>query len=108
MPIFSILLVCSLVILCGCNGKNGGGGVTDKAVSVLKDICSKLEGVKDGDAAKWYLGKRATDKVKSAVSGPLKDVVAKVTEQITRISGNAALLEPLKGVIGKLKSAIAL
>jgi hypothetical protein len=88
------------------------GELTDKVAPLIAKVKSLGEGAAEqaGEGTKGLgeLGKTMVEKAKSALSGPLQDIMGKVNVQISRISQDAALLEPLKGVIEKLKSLVQL
>ena len=59
-----------------------------------------------GSASLSGMGQGIAESMKSALGGSLKGAVDKVTAEIKRISGNAEVLAPLKGVIEEIQAAL--
>ena len=73
----------------------------DEAMASVKKMMAST-----GTASLTGMGQGVAEGMKGAFSGSLKEAVDKVMAEIKRISGNAELLAPLKGVIEKIQAAV--
>ncbi|MBN2492300.1 MAG: hypothetical protein JXQ29_15745 [Planctomycetes bacterium] len=84
--------------------------LTDKVAPLIAKVKSLGESTAqkgdEGGKSLSDLSKNVVDKAKSAIGGPLQDIMGRITAQISRISQDATMLEPLKGVIEKLKPLV--
>ena len=84
--------------------------LTSKVAPILEKVKSAAAAAAkqgaEGGKGLGEVGKAVVDQAKSALSGPLTDIMGKVGAQISRISQNSAMLEPLKGVLEKLQSLV--
>lgn len=73
----------------------------DEAMASVKKMMNST-----GTASLTGMGQGLAEGMKGALSGSLKGAVDKVMAEIKRITGNAELLAPLKGVLEKIQAAV--